>query len=114
MSEAAGPSLIELAQDPARAATVPLEAVPALLAQLAALQSALAARLLAAPNGAPAPEAPVTDRLLTAAQTAPLLGVAPSWLYRHAPTLPFVRRLSRKALRFSEAGVRRWQAIRRH
>jgi predicted DNA-binding transcriptional regulator AlpA len=53
------------------------------------------------------------DRLLTVEETAPLLGVAPRWLYRHANGLPFTRHLSRKALRFSEAGLRRWLETRR-
>ena len=48
------------------------------------------------------------DRMLTAQEAAPLLGVTPRWLYAHAKTLPFARRLSRKALRFSEVGLRRW------
>jgi predicted DNA-binding transcriptional regulator AlpA len=48
------------------------------------------------------------DRLLTADQAAGVLGVNRRWLYRNAPRLPFARHLSRRALRFSEAGLHRW------
>lgn len=50
------------------------------------------------------------DRLLTAEEAAPLLNVTRRWLYRHSRRLPFARRLSRKALRFSEVGIHRWLA----
>jgi predicted DNA-binding transcriptional regulator AlpA len=53
------------------------------------------------------------DRLLTAEQAAALLNVAPRWCYRHAAELPFTRRIGRKTLRFSEAGLRRWLDRRR-
>jgi predicted DNA-binding transcriptional regulator AlpA len=101
--------------DPAKAAEVPPEAVPAILGTLAELQAIFLARLVAGGNAhgdsAKAPAEP--DRLLTADEAAPVLGVAPRWLYRHAGKLPFARRLSRKALRFSEAGLRRYAASRR-
>jgi predicted DNA-binding transcriptional regulator AlpA len=100
---------------PERAAEIPPESVPGLLVYLAALQTALSARLLSAPNGhGKAPAAPAEpDRLLTAEEAAPVMGVKPRWLYRHARQLPFARRLSRKALRFSEIGLRRYIATRR-
>jgi predicted DNA-binding transcriptional regulator AlpA len=53
------------------------------------------------PSGTP-------DRMLNAAEAAGLLCVAPRWLYRHAGSLPFTRRIGRKALRFSEQGLHRW------
>ena len=53
------------------------------------------------------------DRLLSVGEAAEILRVTPQWLYRHARGLPFSRRLSRKALRFSETGLRRWAASRR-
>lgn len=53
------------------------------------------------------------DPLLTPEEAARLLGVKVQWLYRHAKRLPFTRRLSRKCLRFSEAGLRKWQAAKR-
>lgn len=57
---------------------------------------------------APQPTVPGPDRLLTAAEAAAVLGVSNRWLYGHARQLPFARHLSRRALRFSEAGLRRW------
>ena len=52
------------------------------------------------------------DRFLTTEEAAARLNVTPSWLYRHWGKLPFARKLSRKALRFSEAELLRWQAVR--
>jgi hypothetical protein len=46
----------------------------------------------------------LSERLLTPPEAAALLDVTVTWLYRHAGRLPFARRLSRKALRFSEPG----------
>ena len=56
---------------------------------------------------------PDAERLLGPPEAAALLGVTVTWLYRHAGQLPFTRRLSRKALRFSVAGLRRWLAARK-
>jgi predicted DNA-binding transcriptional regulator AlpA len=53
------------------------------------------------------------DTLLSPEKAAELMGVAPRWLYRHAAKLPFTRRISRKNLRFSEAGLRRWLGARK-
>jgi predicted DNA-binding transcriptional regulator AlpA len=97
-----------------RLAALPPEQIPSLLARLAAIQSVLTARLLATPTVPPAgdsePKSATTDQFLTAEDAAQILRVSPRWLYRHANRLPFARRLSRKCLRFSEAGLRRWQA----
>ena len=84
-------------------------------AQLATLQLSLLSRLI---KGRRQPSAVASassddDRLLCVDEAAEILNVTPQWLYRHARRLPFSRRLSRKALRFSEAGLRRWAASRR-
>ena len=71
------PSLDALAANPQAVATLPVEVVPALLAQLAALQTALAARLLTAPKG----DAPFGDRCLTADEIAKRLQVPKSHVY---------------------------------
>jgi predicted DNA-binding transcriptional regulator AlpA len=110
------PTLVDLARNPERVVDVPLSAVPSLMAQAAALQVALAARLAVVSSlsdervGTHPPNA---ERLLGPPEAAALLGVTVTWLYRHAGQLPFTRRLSRKALRFSEAGLRRWLAARK-
>lgn len=94
--------------------TIPTEQLPALLAQTAALQSAIAARLLQSTgHRPPAADTPEPDRLLTPAEAAAALGVTIQWLHRHSKQLPFARKLGHKTLRFSEAGLRRWQAARR-
>jgi hypothetical protein len=86
-----------------------------MLAQLAALQSALAARLiLGFGNGNQMQETPQeSEELLSAQQAAALLSVSSDWMYRHASGLPFTKRLSRKALRFSKPGLLKWRAGRR-
>ena len=104
--------LERLVADPARAADVGVHAIPALLCQLGALQAALAARLVASAGPREPAEPAEADRLLTVEEAAPILGVTPRWLYGHQ-RLPFVRKLSRKALRVSEAGLRRWLAVKR-
>ena len=53
------------------------------------------------------------DKLLEPKKAAELMGVTPRWQYRHADKLPFTRRISRKHLRFSEAGLRRWLAAKK-
>lgn len=93
-------------------AAVSSEEIPALLGQLEILKAALLARTLPSNGKASLPAPPEADRLLTPEETAERLGISRRWLYRHSDTLPFTRRLSRKALRFSEAGLRKWQATR--
>jgi excisionase family DNA binding protein len=85
--------------------------VPALLAELEALRARLWTRLLATDTVPPA-DARQPDRLLTPAEAAAVLSVPLRWIYRHHNQLPFTRRMSRKRLRFSEAGVQTWIADR--
>ena len=108
--------LSALRQAPGRASEVPVEQIPALVAELAseqaalsAIQGMLTARLLMTPaehvsNGG--------DRLLTAAQVAGVLGVTKRWVQRRARRLPFSRRISVRSVRYSEAGLNRWMANR--
>lgn len=113
------PDLARLLEDPTRATEVPDQEIPRFILELAghertvsALQSALATRLLLSSGGAGngRPEAPAEDRLLTPEEAAARLGVTIPWLYRHHKRLPFAKKLSPKCLRFSEAGLRKWQA----
>jgi predicted DNA-binding transcriptional regulator AlpA len=53
------------------------------------------------------------NRLLSPQQAAEILGQNVRWVYRHAGKLPFTRRINRKNLRFSEAGLRRWITLRK-
>ena len=93
---------------------VPAESIAPVIARLASLQTALAARLLDAGfNGNTAASGPEReDELLTVADAARLLNVSEDWMYRRAARLPFARRLPRKALRFSKSGLLRWRAAR--
>jgi predicted DNA-binding transcriptional regulator AlpA len=67
---------------------------------------------LALSNGADRPAAE-KERLLTPDEAAALIGVDKKWLYRHSKQFPFVRRLSKKNIRFNEAGLKRWLATRK-
>jgi excisionase family DNA binding protein len=97
-------NLATLVEDPAKVANVPPTRIPALLSQLSALQSAIAARLIAADRDESTTAA---DTLLTVAQAAERLGVSKDWLFRRSRTLPFVVRLGRH-LRFSSRGIDRY------
>jgi predicted DNA-binding transcriptional regulator AlpA len=105
----------ELIREPGRVEEVRPEDVGAILMVIAGLETALAARLMVGGPSTRTEDRPVVedDRLLTAAEAGALLRVTPRWLYRRAGRLPFARRLSRKAVRFSEAGIRRWMAAKR-
>ncbi len=108
------PSLNDLLQHPDWAGEIPPEAVPPLLIQISAVQTALAARLI----GSVQPDSTQLsktepDTLLTAEQAAKILGVNKRWLHYHWKKLPFARRLSRKVLRFSENGIQRWNSVKR-
>jgi excisionase family DNA binding protein len=83
---------------------IPPAEIPAAMAQLAAWQSQLAARLAAAPTP-PAAAADGPDKLLTVEQAAERLGMTKDSLYRAAKTLPFAVRLGPGQLRFSAAGI---------
>jgi predicted DNA-binding transcriptional regulator AlpA len=84
---------------------VPEDILP-LLSQVAALQSALAARLLDAQGYSET--SPTEDRLITVAEAAERLGTTPDWLYRNADDLPFTVRLAPRQLRFSAHGIERY------
>ena len=88
--------------------------LPHLIGEAEALRAMLWAKLQApaAPMPPERPEAAL-DRLLTAEEAAERLGVSKRWVYTHADSLPFTRRLSGGTLRFSERGLQRWQESRR-
>jgi predicted DNA-binding transcriptional regulator AlpA len=106
-----------LIANPSTASEIPTHQIPALVAELAseqatlsALQGVLTARLLASQDNAETTES--ADRLLTAEQVAMIVGVTKRWVERRARRLPFARRLSAHAVRYSEAGLRRWMSNR--
>ena len=88
-----------------------MQQLPALLTELASAQSrlaavegAVAARLLA--TGATRAE---PERLLTADEAAQRLGVTKDWLRRRS-ALPFVVKLSEGVVRYSATGIARYIA----
>lgn len=105
-------TLAALVQRPETAGEVASAQIPALLAALAGLQGALLARLVVEQNGngAHAAQTPASpEAYLTADEAAARFRVTRRWLYRHAVQMG-AHRLSRKAIRFSEAGIRRYLA----
>ena len=108
------PDLARILQDRQLLADVPPDIIPDLLAELEKLRAQLWARMLTdQPRPREGQDAqPTSDRFLTPEEAARLLGTTVRWLYRHHKHLPFARRLSRRALRFSEIGLRRWLATR--
>jgi excisionase family DNA binding protein len=93
-----------LLADPSRAEKVPPEERQHLVAALAALTLAL----LSAPTPKAASRELESDALLSAQETAALLGVSVRRIYRDAGALPFTRRLGPRTLRFSRRGLERW------
>ena len=83
--------------------------IPAAIAQLAAAQSTLAARMMTA-AAQPRRQEEEETNWLSVEEAAAKVGRSPRWFYRNAKRLPFLKRLSRKVLLVSEAGMRRWVA----
>lgn len=94
---------------------IPTNQIPAVLSALAALQGALAARLIASPQ--PATDGSVAgndhDTLLTVGETAERLRRSPKWVYRRVKTLPFARKLDNRSWVFSQKGLEKWLARQR-
>lgn len=87
--------------------------LPALAGELARGLADVLARATA--RGAPVAVVAPHDRadtLLTVAEAAERLGVARSWLYRHAKALPFTRKLGHRTLRFDAHALERWSTTR--
>jgi hypothetical protein len=108
-------ALLALVADPAHIAKVTPAEAAAMLAELAALQVALAARAVATAR-APSEEPYTEDRLLTAEQVAARYSRSVEWVYRRARTsawAAFTRREGRKTVRFSERGLLRHLAGKR-
>jgi hypothetical protein len=103
------PSLDALVRDPSAAIGLPTATLGALQAQCAAAQGAIAAALL---HSKPVPQniAEAADEMLTPDEAGVLLRKSRRWIYRHT-SLPFVKRISRKSLLCSRAGIERWLAM---
>ena len=90
--------------------TVPLEQVPAVLAQLAALQAQLCARLLL--PSLPARDEADDDEMLSPDEAAVALKQSRRWLRGNVHRLPFVKRISPRRFVCSRRGIERWLARR--
>lgn len=90
---------------------IPAENVAPAIARLTSLQAVLVSRLITPTNNSSRHNSGSddSDELLTTADAAKLLNVSEDWIYRRAGRLPFARRLSRKALRFSKSGLLKWR-----
>ena len=86
-----------------------------IIGELEQLKAAAWARLVTPASNGKAQAGPSGEngKLLTPEEAAELLSVKVSWLYHNWRGLPFARKLSRKALRFNESGLHRWQATRK-
>jgi predicted DNA-binding transcriptional regulator AlpA len=107
---AAFPTLDELARDPLRASGLAADALAALAARCAAVQSALAAAQFAlVVNGgtADAPAPHDDDRLLGIKEAAAKLGVTRDYLYRRKD-LPFRVSVAPGQVRFSLKGIEKF------
>lgn len=51
---------------------------------------------------------PDADEYLSVEEAAAIMGCQPRWLWRHAETLPFCRRVSKKVMRVSRKGLQAW------
>lgn len=109
--------LRQLLADPAKLGAITPEQERAIVASLRAVV-AVESPPLSSPapvNAAPASSAPPWSEgdVLTIDEAASMVKLSKRWLYRHAKALPFARKLSRKVLRFSRAGITRWLATKR-
>ncbi len=108
--------LQDLLADPSRVRTLTSREVAAASSDLAqrqleltALQLALQDRLrVVSASGAASGPPAQRDRLLTAEELADRLRTTVRYVYRNASKWPFTRRLGRKKLLFSEAGLTRY------
>ena len=61
-------------------------------------------------NGRPPQRTQEGEKLLNANQVAEVMGVKPRWVYEHADSLPFMRRIGSRSLRFSSRGLEKYLA----
>jgi hypothetical protein len=104
------PTLDDLARDPLRASDLAADALAALAARCAAVQSVLAAAQLALVVNGGRTEAPAPiegDKLLVIEEAAAKLGVTRDFLYRHKD-LPFRVSVAPGQVRFSLKGIEKF------
>jgi predicted DNA-binding transcriptional regulator AlpA len=77
--------------------------LPALAGELGRLSALVSLRIV----GSGVPPEP-TDRWLSTAQAAPMMGMSASWLYEHKGEFAFCRKVGGR-YRFSEKGLAEWK-----
>ena len=118
---AALPLLGDLMNYPSLVSTLTMEAAQKLLVQATAdlasiqtLRDVLLVRIATASSITSTNQrTPDSEKMLTVAEASQRLRRSRQWLYRNAERLPFVKRISRKSMLISEAGLERWLS-RRH
>ena len=101
-------TLADVVRDPSLLDDADHAQVAALLTQVAAIQTRLAARLAELAQHARRPDEPP----ISADDAAARLGVTKGWLRHHSDTLPFTVRISAGNVRYDPQGIRRWLARR--
>jgi hypothetical protein len=118
------PTIDAIALNPRLAKGLSREALEVLLGQWATVKVFLDAELHAAiiaglSNGSMAPRsvrgprgAPIdiNDRMMTVDEAAAITNLPRRWFYDHADEHAWIKRFSRKNMRISETGLRRWMA----
>jgi len=89
------------------------EELPGLAGELGRALAAVLMRSTAkaAPIVAPS-RRELSSELLTVDEAAARLGVEKTWLYRHAKSLTFSRKLGHRTLRFDARGLEQWASTR--
>ena len=103
--------LADLVTYTAKVKDIPAAAIPALLVQIAAVQTSLAARLQEEQGEAIARELSrdgAGDRWLTIEEAHSLSGLGVRWLYRHWKRVPGAKKFSPRRLRFHEPAFQKW------
>ena len=107
------PTLDQVLANPGCAADLSSERIAKLLAQVAVVQSAITARLVATTIGGSSNnthEIIEPDEFLTPAEAAKLLRRSTRWVWRHKRTLPFLRCAGGRSLLCSRRGITAWLA----
>ena len=107
------PSFEDLSSNPQRALVLPVDVVASLLGRCEIVHEALKNALAVKMSPVAATEPIADDRLLTVEEASAMSGLPIKYLYRHSRDLPFAKHISRKMLRFSAVGLKKWMAQKR-
>ncbi|MFH1763311.1 MAG: helix-turn-helix domain-containing protein [Gemmatimonadota bacterium] len=99
-----------LIADPDQMDMIPLDEIPEIIGVLESVRVRLERRFMAPslPHQVEPEVSRAPDRQLTAQEAADRAGVTRKWIYNHAESLPFVKKLAPRTYRISERGLKRW------